>query len=1197
MILRTVLRFAFGLAVLMPGIVRALTVTQNGFVSAVVSQGLLTIYKGNYDAANPGNNENLTFNGFSFLTVNVNGYYYTNNGNLQIPAVGGVVVPASHIILLMGDQTKKIKDTISTVWKESGFDIVQKVYPVAFSNSGVIVISISIVDHSAEALQVQAQYLLDNMNSNRATGPYPRNANDNPYIIDRYGYLRNWQDCPPSPLPSFYLAFENPLDSSYLGTVGIGYLNDSFPPSPLGLLPLSFLEFGYLNSQVWYSLFGPVDGTYRTSFADVATLMMGQQTVASGNTAPDSVTEIMRTAYGTPEWCYQHGSLFGFALYPHHIYWNPVSGTYSPNPFPIEAFLFNVTQGGTSNTMITQTVGEPINIVSPHAASPYTSQTQNVGSIQADGVASVGWMDSVLTLPTGCASSFQVDLQFSVVAGGIATPIFDEPWDNCSITVDCANPDTLPPAFQNSFAGCDSIIYDTVTVHDNGEFDLGLDSITYTSKDMTPAQYRVTISPPPPYQCLKTPVKIYVAQVDTFKSGHVIFTFTDCANNVSRDTLCFTAHPPLPDKTAPVFWSDSAVADCHARCTEWSVTDTLRSNTSIDRGIDSIIIVSATNMTLSGVPNGGKYPTTDTPEVFFRVCVTDSMLDGTIILRASDTAHNARFDTVTYCTTPDTLPPIITAQQYNHADSSWHVHVTETRAWDRGIDSVWLVQTSNVVTVPSPLPYPIGCTPTFDFRVRVIDTTQCASATVFARDCAKPTKNVSSLPPLTFTKGTIPVIAVSKTVLCNANDSSTLDAGAGFSAYLWSTGETTRQIVIHKAGKYSVTVQEGAGCPASADTTITSSPATPTISPAGPIAICAPNAEKLDAGSPYTTYQWLKDGNLISGATSETISAGSTGNYSVQVTNSAGCEGTSPVVSVTVNALPPPPKITAVNSVMTSTPNKSYQWSRNDTILHGDTNQTYTDLTGGSYTVTITDSNGCSSTSQPFSNAGSTVIAVPALVQAKESDNLTIPLSIVSSQGLPLNLNRAFTVKISFNKTMLVPNGPPAGGTIGTPTVNGNNLVVPYTARSSSTQGVIAELPFIAALGDDSCTAITIESFTWNAPSISVTLVNGEFCDTGLCKQGGTRLINPDTQLTLSAAQPNPANNSIQINYRLIEHGRTRLVVYDVLGREVLRLVDADMEPGSYTVDADVSMLPAGTYVYSLRTPTIVKSNHLEIAR
>lgn len=42
----------------------------------------------------------------------------------------------------------------------------------------------------------------------------------------------------------------------------------------------------------------------------------------------------------------------------------------------------------------------------------------------------------------------------------------------------------------------------------------------------------------------------------------------------------------------------------------------------------------------------------------------------------------------------------------------------------------------------------------------------------------------------------------------------------------------------------------------------------------------------------------------------------------------------------------------------------SYQWYLNDSLIS--TSQTYTPSTNGTYTVIITDSNGCQSTSQPY---------------------------------------------------------------------------------------------------------------------------------------------------------------------------------------------------------------------------------------
>ncbi len=63
--------------------------------------------------------------------------------------------------------------------------------------------------------------------------------------------------------------------------------------------------------------------------------------------------------------------------------------------------------------------------------------------------------------------------------------------------------------------------------------------------------------------------------------------------------------------------------------------------------------------------------------------------------------------------------------------------------------------------------------------------------------------------------------------------------------------------------------------------------------------VVSQNSNQLTSTS-ATTYQWLLNGNPISGATSQNYTATQTGNYSVQITDGSGCSATSQSVLITV---------------------------------------------------------------------------------------------------------------------------------------------------------------------------------------------------------------------------------------------------------------------------------------------------------
>lgn len=64
---------------------------------------------------------------------------------------------------------------------------------------------------------------------------------------------------------------------------------------------------------------------------------------------------------------------------------------------------------------------------------------------------------------------------------------------------------------------------------------------------------------------------------------------------------------------------------------------------------------------------------------------------------------------------------------------------------------------------------------------------------------------------------------------------------------------------------------------------------------------------------------------------------------------------------------------------------------------------------------------------------------------------------------------------------------------------------------------------------------------------------------------------------------PNPFNPSTRISYIVLEPGRVKLSIYNILGEEVAILVDKFVETGSYEVSFDASNLASGLYLYKLQ--------------
>ncbi|MFY8131740.1 MAG: hypothetical protein ACOVOL_00795, partial [Bacteroidia bacterium] len=200
-----------------------------------------------------------------------------------------------------------------------------------------------------------------------------------------------------------------------------------------------------------------------------------------------------------------------------------------------------------------------------------------------------------------------------------------------------------------------------------------------------------------------------------------------------------------------------------------------------------------------------------------------------------------------------------------------------------------------------------------------------------------------------FALPTAPVISsIGNTVFCQGGSVQLVGSSSG----LWSNGSTSDTISVNSAGTFSLTLTDTNGCSSTSNsisTTINALPAAPSIT--GTLSFCAGGQTVLNV-SPTSNVTWNN------GSTDSTLTVTAAGNYSVTFTDTTtGCTSTSSV-AVVENALPNA-TITAsksqfcANDTITLTVGTSGIWSS------GDTSTSISVTTAGTYSVSITDANGC----------------------------------------------------------------------------------------------------------------------------------------------------------------------------------------------------------------------------------------------
>jgi hypothetical protein len=72
------------------------------------------------------------------------------------------------------------------------------------------------------------------------------------------------------------------------------------------------------------------------------------------------------------------------------------------------------------------------------------------------------------------------------------------------------------------------------------------------------------------------------------------------------------------------------------------------------------------------------------------------------------------------------------------------------------------------------------------------------------------------------------------------------------------------------------------------------------------------------------------------------------------------------------------------------------------------------------------------------------------------------------------------------------------------------------------------------------------------------------------------------TVFSLSQNYPNPFNPTTNLKFAVPQNSNVKIVVYDIVGREVATLVNGSYAPGFYSAPFDGSKFASGMYVYRM---------------
>jgi hypothetical protein len=1205
---KAALLLVLALACSSPGTSRADLVTGNQFVWAKVDAGTGLISISEFPGVQFG--EPLSYPEHSYLNVMINGRYFTNNS--YPPDTGNVFALRNPVLSMSGD-------TIICIWpKVYGVNVIQKVYPVLFSFAGQIVMSFSFQNpKGGVAATVQAQFLLD-------TDP---GAADKAKILTPYQYNLNWTQYPLSgKMPWWFANFQHDLPGKNynVGVSGQGMIDDGPIGSPLGLIVPDAVVVGdwyALSNDAWWN--GPLRfGPYTDSGVLFEWM---QQSVPPGQTV-----EVGRTSYGTGLFFQCVGNLVALSMYPDPLKLDASKTHYIPNPFHVYTFLVNPDSlAPASGVTLALHSGPYLTIDSPLTRTnpSHTIDTQSLATfLPADGVAELDWILDAALYKTCLGDT---TTHFSLTAHSIVPgpPYFA---DTClpQVTLPSIAVDLDPPVVW--IVDTSALFHDSLAVTDSRCTDYGLQSITFVYTGPDQSKFAVKYAPSFQPCDKKDTVVVSVAQLDSTVGGCFDFTFTDCAGNKSYATMCFKGHKYVPPDTVPPIFTLLKLIDTTnaSHCSAQGDSLRVEDDSLYDRGLFSVTITPKTtpvNMVLHA-----SYISPGQPQATFTVSVIDSMQNGWISVRGLDLWGNYRDTVLTYCTTPDTHPPVVSIKRLDEYD--WLVRAQEPNPWDRGIDSIVFpsftnvrFSIANIITNPT---FPPG---TFDtnLTVSVIDTSKLGGFCVYATDNAGNASRTLCSTDTTVADRWPPTIQLIPSTNSNLNNPASMDVYVGDVHYYGD--DTAHDLIGWDLGVQRVWftnvrgITVPTGFPLDTDCVpsipsfrlfVTDTLSTDTIPACITINAldCAGNTHDttwcysyypdinpptlLGLDTSYTTILLHATDSLSHDRGIDTIYLDPAENFDPLHVSGMGVRTWDGAVHVTTPGQSAFGVLRIEDVWGSLSPTLSVQQAHSASVEVHSWVQNYSLYKGIIF--------------YPSDFPTSRIVSVP--LRFVLSDTFSLARKNITQYSFSFDLNgdpqitfagtdttktasSGWTVTSANSGTLWTVNGEgKALSDSGKPLIN----LLFQDAIDLSTRKATVEFigtPFgIIQYNGGSGDTIVGRNATAISPAPYGVLTGATIVVAGTCAPNTVVDTIPHVP-SIDPPHPNPASAAVKLDYTVGTEGLVSLVVYDEMGREVSRLVTQNQKPGYYSVVFDAAQNQSGTYFVRLESGGTVVTRRLVLQR